>query len=67
MQHRMNGGTNIGLAIQRAGQLMKPLAPETHRAVVLLTDGRIDSYQARVGWAGVVLSFGGEGGIGGCP
>jgi hypothetical protein len=42
---RMNGGTNIALAVQKAGQLLKPLGPDTHRVLVLLTDGRIDSHQ----------------------
>ena len=46
-QHRMNGGTNIALAVQKAGQLLKPLGPRTQRVLVLLTDGRIDSHQAR--------------------
>lgn len=45
--YRMNGGTNISLAIQRAGQLLKPFSPSTRRVLVLLTDGRIDSHQAR--------------------
>lgn len=45
MQYRMNGGTNISLAIQRAGQLLKPLPSSTRRVLVLLTDGRIDSHQ----------------------
>ena len=44
----MNGGTNIALAIQRAGQLLKPLGPGVRRALVLLTDGRVDSHQARL-------------------
>lgn len=44
----MNGGTNIALAVQKAGQLLKPLGPATHRVLALLTDGRIDSHQ--VGW-----------------
>ncbi len=46
LQHRMNGGTNIALAVQKAGQLLKPLGPRTQRVLVLLTDGRIDSHQA---------------------
>ncbi|KAL6781397.1 hypothetical protein ACKKBG_A10990 [Auxenochlorella protothecoides x Auxenochlorella symbiontica] len=45
--YRMNGGTNISLAVQRAGQLLKPMAPQMRRVLVLLTDGRIDSHQAR--------------------
>lgn len=44
----MNGGTNIALAIQRAGALFhKHLPEDAIRTVVLLTDGRVDSYQAR--------------------
>jgi Mg-chelatase subunit ChlD len=45
--HRMNGGTNIALAVQKAGQLLKPLGPRTQRVLVLLTDGRIDTHQSR--------------------
>ncbi|KAL4436894.1 hypothetical protein ABPG75_004033 [Micractinium tetrahymenae] len=45
--HLMNGGTNIALAVQKAGQLLKPLGPCTHRVLALLTDGRIDSHQSR--------------------
>lgn len=41
----MNGGTNIALAVQKAGQLLKPLGPRTRRVLALLTDGRIDSHQ----------------------
>ena len=52
LQHRMNGGTNIALAVQKAGQLLKPLGPATHRVLVLLTDGRIDSHQVGGGQAG---------------
>lgn len=48
LQHRMNGGTNISLAIQKAGQLLKPLGDECSRVLVLLTDGRVDSHQARL-------------------
>lgn len=44
---RMNGGTNIALAVQKAGQLLKPLSATAHRVLVLLTDGRIDSHQSR--------------------
>ena len=43
----MNGGTNIAAAVQRAGQLLKAAPPECRRVLALLTDGRIDSYQAR--------------------
>lgn len=56
----MNGGTNISLAIQKAGQLLKPLSPTTQRVLVLLTDGRIDSHQVGSlrGWVkrGVMVS-----------
>jgi hypothetical protein len=31
--------------VQKAGQLLKPLPAHTHRVLVLLTDGRIDSHQ----------------------
>lgn len=44
---RMNGGTNIAAAVQKAGQLMKDLSSDCRRVMALLTDGRIDSYQAR--------------------
>lgn len=44
---RMNGGTNIALAVQKAGQMMKDLPAGYRRVIALLTDGRIDSYQAR--------------------
>lgn len=47
VQHRMNGGTNISLAVQKAGQLLKPLGEATRRVLVLLTDGRVDSHQVR--------------------
>eukprot|EP00798_Chlamydomonas_sp_ICE-L_P020322 gene20322-27079_t len=37
----MNGGTNISLALQRAGQLLKSRAtPECQKSIVLITDGR---------------------------
>jgi hypothetical protein len=60
----MNGGTNISLAVQKAGQLLKPLGEHARRVLVLLTDGRVDSHQAsgagpdhgaaclRSGWVG---------------
>lgn len=46
--HRMNGGTNIALAVQKAGVLFKnmPLS-KSRRVIALLTDGRVDSYQVR--------------------
>mmetsp|Transcript_32477 Transcript_32477/g.103405 ORF Transcript_32477/g.103405 Transcript_32477/m.103405 type:complete len:354 (-) Transcript_32477:201-1262(-) len=51
---RMNGGTNIASAIRKANAMLKDSLPKdcppSHaesQAVVLLTDGRIDSYQAR--------------------
>lgn len=60
---RINGGTNISLAISKAGQLLKavdaevlqasladPAAPAAEpfpsKVLVLLTDGRVDAYQA---------------------
>ncbi|PNW75243.1 hypothetical protein CHLRE_12g518800v5 [Chlamydomonas reinhardtii] len=44
---RMNGGTNVAVALTKAGQLLKrDAAPDAMRHVVLLTDGRVDSYQA---------------------
>ncbi|KXZ52905.1 hypothetical protein GPECTOR_8g284 [Gonium pectorale] len=44
---RMNGGTNVAVALQKAGSLLKRDAGlESMRHVVLLTDGRVDSYQA---------------------
>lgn len=43
----MNGGTNIAVAIQKAGQLLKKHCHEDAiRTVVLLTDGRVDKHQA---------------------
>lgn len=45
---RMNGGTNIALAVQKAGQLFRNMRSSNFRQVIaLLTDGRIDSYQVR--------------------
>ena len=45
---RMNGGTNIAAAVQKAGQLLKKsAAPDALRQLILLTDGRIDSHQSR--------------------
>lgn len=38
------------LAIQKAGQLLKPLGPGCRRVLALLTDGRIDSHQVGGGW-----------------
>ncbi len=46
----MNGGTNISLAVQKAGQLLKPLSEQTRRVLVLLTDGRVDSHQVKSSW-----------------
>ena len=47
LQHRMNGGTNISLAVQKAGQLLKPMGENARRVLVLLTDGRVDQHQVR--------------------
>uniref|UniRef100_A0A061RJK2 Collagen-related protein n=1 Tax=Tetraselmis sp. GSL018 TaxID=582737 RepID=A0A061RJK2_9CHLO len=45
--NRMNGGTNISAAIRKAGQLLGGTkGPGGHSSVVLLTDGRVDGYQA---------------------
>jgi len=44
---RMNGGTNIALAIQKAGQMLKKMPSGCRRVLALLSDGRIDSYQSR--------------------
>lgn len=45
---RMNGGTNVALAIQTASKHMLNSLPETgSRTLILLTDGRIDHYQGR--------------------
>lgn len=44
---RINGGTNIAAAIAKAGSLLKAEPASARRVLVLLTDGRIDSYQAR--------------------
>jgi len=44
---RMNGGTNISAAIRKAGQLLGGIKGEGgHSAIILLTDGRVDGYQA---------------------
>ncbi len=46
MQVRMNGGTNVALAIQTASKHMRSILPEGGaRTLILLTDGRIDHYQ----------------------
>lgn len=50
-QARMNGGTNIALSIKQAGQLLAREEPGTARIIVLLTDGRVDSFQG-VPWPG---------------
>lgn len=42
----MNGGTNLALAIEEAGKMMKECLPEgSPRTLVLLSDGRVDHYQ----------------------
>ena len=46
-QARMNGGTNIALSIQQAGQLLKDEDPQAARIIVLLTDGRVDAFQGK--------------------
>ena len=45
LQVRMNGGTNIAAAVAKAGSLLKSEASTSRRVLVLLTDGRIDTYQ----------------------
>jgi len=45
--NRMNGGTNISAAIRKAGQILGGTkASNQHTAIILLTDGRVDGYQA---------------------
>ncbi|CAL8468573.1 g8113 [Coccomyxa elongata] len=44
---RMNGGTNIALAIKQAGQLLKNEDADASRIIILLTDGRVDTFQGR--------------------
>ncbi|KAF8069487.1 COL14A1 [Scenedesmus sp. PABB004] len=47
---RMNGGTNIAAAVSKAGALLATapsVGAATRRVLVLLTDGRIDTYQAK--------------------
>ena len=46
-QSRMNGGTNIALSIKQAGQLLRGEDRDTARILVLLTDGRVDSFQGK--------------------
>ena len=50
----MNGGTNIALSIKQAGQLLRGEDRDTARIVVLLTDGRVDSFQG-VPWPGLAV------------
>ncbi len=58
----MNGGTNVAVAVQKAGQLLKrDAAPDAMRHVILLTDGRVDSYQAHEVGAWKAVSWGGGG------
>lgn len=46
VQARMNGGTNLTLAVDTAGNLMRDKLPEgSPRTLILLTDGRVDHYQ----------------------
>lgn len=44
----MNGGTNIALAIKQAGQLLKSEDADASRIIVLLTDGRVDTFQGEM-------------------
>lgn len=44
----MNGGTNLASAIDTANSMMKEKLPiGSPRTVIILTDGRIDSYQGK--------------------
>ena len=47
-QSRMNGGTNIALAIKQAGQLLKNEDADASRIIILLTDGRVDTFQGEL-------------------
>lgn len=47
----MNGGTNIALAIKQAGQLLKSEDADAARVIILLTDGRVDTFQGKLGKA----------------
>lgn len=51
VQVRMNGGTNIAAAVAKAGSLLKAEPSSARRVLVLLTDGRIDTYQVCEGAA----------------
>ena len=44
-QTRMNGGTNIALSLKQAGQLLREEDPRAARVIILLTDGRVDTFQ----------------------
>ena len=45
-QVRMNGGTNVALAIHTASKHMQSVVPPGRMlTLVILTDGRIDKYQ----------------------
>ena len=43
-QTRMNGGTNIGLAIEKGGDMMSHLPADVSRVIVVLSDFRVDQW-----------------------
>lgn len=44
----MNGGTNLALAVDTAGQMLRDNLPVgSPRTIIILTDGRIDYYQGK--------------------
>jgi len=49
LQVRINGGTNIAAAFSYAGKMFKKQAcePNAAKLVILMTDGRVDTYQVR--------------------
>ncbi len=51
----MNGGTNIALAIKQAGQLLKSEDADASRVIILLTDGRVDTFQGKLGKNTVIV------------
>lgn len=44
----MNGGTNIALSLKQAGQLLREEEPGAARIIILLTDGRVDTFQGEM-------------------
>ena len=51
-QVRLNGGTNISAALTHAGKMLKKSGSDVAKVIVLITDGRVDGYQARKGQGG---------------